>query len=130
MNNNIKLQIINKTIHSNNFKLPKEKYYGNREYKLKLTNKFTENIRLQKFITQMQFRLIEGNGKAYYYIGVWDNGEISNVNEKQFNFSFNIISFACKELMAKITKIYKFNLPNNIYYLFCINSNKQYDLFV
>ena len=130
MNNNIQLQIINKNINSCNFKLPKEKYYGNKEYKLKLTEKFIENIRLQKFITQMQFRLIEGEGKAYYYIGVWDNGEIANTNDDQFKLSFQIISYSCKSLNANIYKIYKFNLPNKQYYVFCINSNINYNFFI
>jgi GTPase len=78
----------------------------------------------------MQFRLIEGEGKAYYYIGVCDNGEIGNTNDKQFKFSFKIISYSCNSLNAVINKIYKFNLPNKQYYVFCLTSNKKYNILI
>ena len=53
---------------------PSEKLYneeldnGNTEYKLKLIN--VDRIKLQKRITQMKFRLHEGNGECHYLIGV------------------------------------------------------------
>ena len=54
--------------------LPPEIEEGNIEYKC-----YFKDIRKQRFIelsTQMNWRLNEGNGTAYYYIGVNDNGTI------------------------------------------------------
>ena len=51
------------------------------EYKLKFANPTVE--RVQHLITQMKFRLNEGNGKAYYQIGVEDNGNPLGLNENE-----------------------------------------------
>ncbi|OAF67725.1 hypothetical protein A3Q56_04541, partial [Intoshia linei] len=47
---------------------------GNVEYKRKLTNIGDE--RLKHLITQMNWRIGEGNGKAIYMIGIDDDGSI------------------------------------------------------
>eukprot|EP00873_Tetraselmis_striata_P015288 jgi/Tetstr1/435552/TSEL_024455.t1 len=52
--------------------LPPESEEGNTEYKLRLRS--PPPPRLQQLITQMQYRLSEGGGVAYYYVGVEDNG--------------------------------------------------------
>lgn len=54
--------------------LPPEPQYGNIEYKLKLTNPSKQ--RLEHLITQLKWRLNEGNGEAIYEIGVTDSGKI------------------------------------------------------
>lgn len=46
--------------------------HGNREYKLKLVNPSVD--RIEHLTTQMKFRLAEGNGEAFYEIGLEDNG--------------------------------------------------------
>ena len=53
-------------------KLSPELEEGNIEYKYKLTNLTTEQ--LQHRITQLNWRLNEGNNIAVYEIGVHDNG--------------------------------------------------------
>lgn len=55
--------------------LPPEPQYGNIEYKLKLTNPSKQ--RLDHLITQLKWRLNEGNGEAIYEIGVTDSGMTS-----------------------------------------------------
>ncbi|CEG82288.1 Putative Gtp binding protein 2 [Rhizopus microsporus] len=47
---------------------------GNIEYKLKLVNPSVE--RLEHLVTQMKWRLAEGNGVAIYEIGIDDDGTI------------------------------------------------------
>lgn len=49
-----------------------ESDYGDSEYKLKLID--TSIRRIQHLTTQMKFRLKEGQGNAYYFIGYDDNG--------------------------------------------------------
>ena len=58
-------------------KLDIEQYYGNIEYKQELSNMDLNKI--QKYATQMKYRLQEGDGSAIYYIGVQDDGTIIGV---------------------------------------------------
>lgn len=52
--------------------LPEEPDNGNVEYKLKFDG--PNMARVEHLTTQMAFRLNEGNGTAYYQIGVLDSG--------------------------------------------------------
>ncbi|KXZ52069.1 hypothetical protein GPECTOR_10g1092 [Gonium pectorale] len=52
--------------------LEQEDGEGNIEYKLRI--KDPHPVRLQQLITQMKYRLSEGNGECFYYIGIEDNG--------------------------------------------------------
>ena len=58
--------------------LPPEPQFGNIEYKLKLISPSKQ--RLDHLVTQLKWRLNEGNGEAIYEIGVTDSG-------KPFTFS-------------------------------------------
>lgn len=53
--------------------LPPEPQFGNIEYKLKLINPTKQ--RLDHLVTQLKWRLNEGNGEAIYEIGVTDSGK-------------------------------------------------------
>jgi GTPase len=78
--------------------------YGNTEYKLKLIN--VDRNKLQKSITQMKFRLHEGNGECHYLIGVEDNGNPIGINEVEMKESIETIEKMvenCKN--TKITNI-------------------------
>lgn len=87
--------------------LPPEKYFGNIEYKRKITNK--NSFRIEELITQMNFRLNEGNGIAYYYIGVDDDGSIYNITKDELEESFNNLKIMVKSLKSKIISIDKSN---------------------
>ena len=101
-----------------------EKYYGNREYKRNIL--CNNNNIIQKRATQMLFRLLEGNGKALYLLGLDDDGKIIGLNKNELNISINIIKNISKEIKAKINKIYIYsggkgsvcsvhiNLPQNL----------------
>ena len=71
-------------------KLIAEQYCGNTEYKLKFAE-MTKN-KIEKYATQLKFRLIEGKGIAYYYIiGVSDSGYIIGIPDKNIDEHINIM---------------------------------------
>ena len=82
--------------------LPREPQTGNIEYKRKITH--TNKKILDKRATQMLYRTIEGNGKAYYYIGVDDNGNTQGIS--MFDL---IISL---ENLEKISNLVKLSIEN------------------
>ncbi len=61
--------------------LPPENDMGNEEYKWKLVD-LTEQ-QLNHRVTQLQYRLNEGNGEAIYRIGYLDNGEAKGITEEE-----------------------------------------------
>lgn len=103
-----------------------EQYYGNREYKRNILCK--NNATIQKRATQMLFRLLEGNGKALYLLGIDDDGKIIGLNKTDLFNSIKIIKNISKEIKANINKIYIYtggkgnvcsvhiNLPKNLLY--------------
>ena len=84
--------------------LPPEVEEGNHEYK-----RYFKDIKKKRFFelsTQMCWRLEEGNGIAYYFIGVNDDGTIFNkLNKKQIKYSFKILNNLTGKCNSKITKI-------------------------
>jgi GTPase len=84
-------------------KQPKENFYGNREYKLKIIN--CPDNKIIKRSTQMLFRLHEGNGKAIYLIGIDDNGNIEGLTLNEMNISLNNIIKITEKTECKIKKI-------------------------
>ena len=94
---------------------PPENDEGNVEYKRHLCTqelKYSDselNIRFQQLVTQLKFRLSEGDGIAIYYIGVEDDGSIYNLSKKERNESISILKKMTKYLDAKIDNI-KFDI--------------------
>ena len=69
-------------------KLKPEVEWGNIEYK-----RFFKDMNKRKLFSltaQMNWRLEEGDGICYYYIGVNDDGSIHNISEKNLIFNKNI----------------------------------------
>lgn len=60
-----------------------EKDDGNIEYKLKLIN--LNESRVNHLATQMRNRCIEGNGEAFYEIGVEDDGKMTGITDDEYN---------------------------------------------
>ena len=111
--NSVTYDLIEKTIP----KQPKENYYGNREYKYKITN--LSKSKLEKRSTQCLFRIMEGNGNASYFIGVDDNGNILGISESDINESLEnllkiIINIDAKLVKLKLYKLY----DKDLYYMF------------
>jgi GTPase len=109
--------IKNKILHQQ----PKEKYYGNREYKRHLIldskNKAYTN-QLQKRCTQLLFRIMEGQGKAVYLIGVEDNGNANGLLQDEFIQSIKNFIHITEYIGVKINKmrIYTWQNKNEIRY--------------
>ena len=86
-------------------KLSPEIESGNIEYKLKVIP--DDDFRLDQLASQMKWRIEEGNGMAYYYLGISDNGEISGINGKDYGISMkNINQIVTKNLLNIICIIY------------------------
>eukprot|EP00128_Syssomonas_multiformis_P011424 Colp12_sorted_trinity150504_noHs@4353 len=81
-------------------KLNPEVEEGNTEYKLKLVN--PTSLRLEHLITQMKWRLEEGNGEAFYEIGVEDNGTLAGLSETDMEASLQTLSKMASRLGAKV----------------------------
>lgn len=78
--------------------LPPEPQIGNIEYKLKLVNPTRQ--RFEHLVTQMKWRLREGQGEAIYEIGVEDSGHMRGLNEEEMNSSLRTLSEMAKRLGA------------------------------
>ena len=70
---------------------------GNIEYKSKLV-KLTPT-RIQELMTQLAYRISEGNGEALYEIGVADDGQLLGLSDEELNISL--------ENLKKLQKILK-----------------------
>jgi GTPase len=76
---------------------------GNIEYKYKLTNLTSETI--SKRMTQMKFRINEGNGEAFYFIGVMDNGTLLGLLEAEYTESVKNLYQIATNIECFVTKL-------------------------
>jgi len=79
-----------------------EKEEGNIEYKRLITNC---NNRFESLASQMNWRLIEGHGVCYYYIGIEDNGSISKMNRLSLYKSLTNLKKISNIINSNITNI-------------------------
>ena len=77
-----------------------EKDWGNTEYKKGFYH--MTSTKIKKYATQLKFRIIEGNGKAIYIIGLEDDGNIIGIKKKQLHNYKNIMIKICQEINAGI----------------------------
>ncbi len=105
---------MNKYIPSNKPEIEK----GNREYKYQLNyNKYDqselrekrEKRKKEKIASQMLFRLLEGNGKAIYIIGIEDDGNNKGIKLSELYESLHFLIDASKIIKAKINSIKIYN---------------------
>ena len=71
------------------------------EYKWKLVD--PEPERFAHLVTQMKFRLIEGQGEAFYEIGIEDSGFPKGLSEEDLQKSLETLRRMAAELSADIT---------------------------
>jgi GTPase len=69
---------------------------GNVEYKLHLVD--INGHRLEKFKSQLKWRVNEGSGKATYYFGIEDQGLPLGISKKNLTKSINNFEKICKKL--------------------------------
>ena len=84
---------------------------GNIEYKRLISCNKSRHITLA---SQMKWRLNEGNGICYYFIGVEDNGSISNRKKKELYNSLKNLKLVTKLINAKIIDVKKILLKIKI----------------
>lgn len=107
--------------------MDKESYYGFVEYKrhIKLTTPFKHN----SLVSQLRYRLIEGNGRCIYMIGVEDNGTIFNLNEDDYNETLKNLENMCIDVKANIVSNNKIIKEFEYYWEIIINdiiTNNEY----
>jgi hypothetical protein len=97
--------------------LSAETYYGNVEYKRIIITNCPD--RIYQLATQMLFRLNEGEGCCYYYLGVEDDGKISNVSKEELDISLEnlkkiVLSINCKLEILENDKYMKVKISKNV----------------
>lgn len=86
-------------------KLKKEDFYGNTEYKLFFTNMTPDKI--EKYATQLKFRLIDGKGSALYLIGVSDDGHIIGLDNATINYHIDTMKKIAETVNSTVVNIDK-----------------------
>lgn len=98
---------------------PPELEYGNTEYKIFLSPNYRKKIKknqqlyfhnyIQNKSTQMLFRLLEGQGKALYLLGIEDNGKVRGMNSEEMKLSIKNINLMAHQIGAiiKIIRVYE-----------------------
>jgi GTPase len=105
---------------------------GNIEYKRYFYN--VSDSRLNHLTAQMNWRINEGNGICYYYLGICDNGTIyENLSQENIDYSLDIIKLmadGCNSYINKIiiNRIYAINITNDnlIWFNIEIKRKKEY----
>lgn len=77
----------------------RENDFGDREYKLRLIDLTRE--RRNELITQMNFRLYEGKGKAFYMIGFTDDGHPVGIIQAHMEESIGNLESMAEEILAR-----------------------------
>ncbi len=84
---------------------PPEIEEGNKEYKRNLLNEKLKKDFLNRRATQMKYRLLEGNGKAIYILGIEDCGRADGMNDKELKMTLQNIKKIADIINARINKI-------------------------
>lgn len=78
-------------------------------FQVKLVN--PSSSRMQQLITQMKWRLREGQGEAIYEIGVEDDGTMTGLTDKELDASMRTLKFMAAALNASIVVVSCLNRP-------------------
>lgn len=80
---------------------------GNVEYKRHLSSQdiYINSSRFHQLVTQMKFRVSEGNGLAIYYLGIEDNGYSYNLSKVEKIISMKNLKKIVKYLDYQIGKV-------------------------
>ena len=103
--------------------IEREKDDGNIEYKRELLNLDEDTI--HKRMTQMKYRIYEGNGEALYFIGVGDDGKLLGLNKDEYEISIQNLELIARNIDCLIIKICESS--KNEYYIgeFLIRENSK-----
>lgn len=86
---------------------PAENDEGNVEYKLRLKEPNCSPVRFQQLVTQMKYRLAEGNGECFYFIGVEDDGYPRGLTQTDMDISLATLCAMSEEVHAATTLLRK-----------------------
>ena len=81
----------------------------NIEFKSALNDEHLLKDRRERLSAQMKYRLKTGGGKAYYIIGVSDDGEVSCQSEEEFEKTLDVVKKLAEGIGAKISEIEKYH---------------------
>ena len=108
--------------------VPAEIEDGNIEYKRNFIN--VNNSRLNHLTAQMNWRINEGNGICYYYLGICDNGCLyENFTQEEIDYSLDIIKLmaeGCNSYIETIIINRINNINNNIWFKIIIKRKYEY----
>ena len=107
---------------------PEEKYYGNREYKIKICELSPK--KLEQRTTQCLFRIHEGEGRAQYFLGIADDGNIVGLTYEELCISIKNFIKIINNADADIYKIKVYCNIGNIGNIGNINTDTKYCVFV
>ena len=98
-----------------------EDYYGKIEYKRYFNIRDQE--RLEKYTTQMNYRINEGQGNSIYLIGINDNGSIYGLTEEEIEKNIDILLKITKLLDLNVSIIIKCRYKNKNFFICKLKSN-------
>lgn len=84
-------------------RLEPESEYGNVEYKLRLTDPTPE--RIERLVTQLKWRIREGQGEAILILGVKDNGILVGLTSDEIRLSTKTLEQMAAKIGAKMTVV-------------------------
>ena len=90
-------------------KIPEEDY-GNIEYKRQLIN--INPSRLEHLVTQMKYRISEGQGECLYEIGINDKGDVHGLDEDDFNESLKTLKLMAEKIECETVVICEKTIQN------------------
>lgn len=84
-------------------RLEPESEYGNVEYKLRLTDPTPE--RIERLVTQLKWRIREGQGEAILFLGVKDDGIFVGLTSEEIRLSMRTLEQMSSKIGAKLTVV-------------------------
>jgi GTPase len=104
---------------------PAEIEDGHIEYKRHFIN--VTDTRLNHLTAQMNWRINEGNGICYYYIGICDNGYLyENLLQEEIDYSLDIIKLMAEGCNSYIENIIINRIKDNLWLNITIKRNHAY----
>lgn len=76
---------------------------GNIEYKFRLTN--LDPAKIQRRASQMRYRVNEGSGECFYYLGIHDDGTVEGIEEACYSESVANLTLIANSIDCVVMKI-------------------------
>lgn len=93
---------------------------GNLEYKLHLNN--LTLLKIEKYATQLKYRIIEGKGYAIYVVGIYDNGILNGISKNNLQNTINYMNHISLKINCFISLILICKFNNKYFLIFKIKA--------